>query len=156
MRLTAGVDTLEHKERSVREELHMDDRRAPNLEAMDQREASRLLNELASDLSPEGEYQIRHPEDYVMEMPQSGERFRGRENMRAFQEAFPDNSDAPTIRIRRVLAREGLWSSRVSSTTGADKSCMALPYSSSRTARYGVTLATSPSPSKHQGGGRTW
>jgi hypothetical protein len=109
MRLTAGVDTLEHKERSVREELHMDDRRAPNLEAMDQREASRLLNELASDLSPEGEYQIRHPEDYVMEMPQSGERFRGRENMRAFQEAFPDNSDAPTIRIRRVLAREGLW-----------------------------------------------
>jgi hypothetical protein len=44
-----------------------------------------------------------------MEMPQSGERFRGRENMRAFQEAFPDNSDAPTIRIRRVLAREGLW-----------------------------------------------
>ena len=44
-----------------------------------------------------------------MEMPQSGERFRGRENMRAFQEAFPDISDAPTIRIRRVLAREGLW-----------------------------------------------
>ena len=34
----------------------MDDRRAPNLEAMDQREASRLLNELASDLSPEGEF----------------------------------------------------------------------------------------------------
>ena len=135
----------------------MDDRRAPNLEAMDQREASRLLNELASDLSPEGEYQIRHPEAYVMEMPQSGERFRGRENMRAFQEAFPDISDAPTI--RRYVAYwpgRGCGSSRASSTTGADKSCMALPYSSSRTARYGVTPATSPSPSKHQGGGRTW
>ncbi len=39
-------------------------------------------------LSAEEEYEIRH-QDYVMEMPQSGERFRGRENMRAFQEAHP-------------------------------------------------------------------
>jgi len=36
---------------------------------MDDQEATRLLTELASALSPEGEYQIRHPEDYVMEMP---------------------------------------------------------------------------------------
>jgi len=86
----------------------MDDRQAPDLEAMDQREATRLLTELASDLSPEGEYRIRHPEDYSMEMPQSGERFRGRENMRAFQEAFPP-SNRPSIRIRRVLVRDGLW-----------------------------------------------
>jgi hypothetical protein len=44
-----------------------------------------------------------------MEMPQSRERFVGRENLRAFQEAFPDNADKPTIRIRRVLVGEGLW-----------------------------------------------
>ena len=33
-------------------------------------------------------------------MPQSGERIRGRENMRAFQEAYPDPS---TIQPRRVV-----------------------------------------------------
>jgi hypothetical protein len=41
-----------------------------------------------------------------MEMPQSGERIRGRENMRAFQEAYPN---PPTIRLRRVVVRESLW-----------------------------------------------
>jgi SnoaL-like domain len=76
---------------------------------MDERGATRLLTALASDLSAEGEYLIRHPEDYAMEMPQSGERIRGRENMRAFQEAFPDHSDAPSIRIRRVLVGDGSW-----------------------------------------------
>jgi hypothetical protein len=87
----------------------VEDRRAPDLEEMDEREATRLLTELASDLSPEGEHRIRHPEDYVMEMPQSGERFRGRDSVRAFQEAYTDHSDPPSIRIRRVLVREGLW-----------------------------------------------
>ena len=87
----------------------MDDRRAPNLEAMDQEEATRFLTERASNLSAEEEYRIRHPEDYVMEMPQSGERIRGRENMRSFQEAFPGHSTPPSIRIRRVLVRDGLW-----------------------------------------------
>jgi hypothetical protein len=87
----------------------MDSRRVPELEEMDEPEATRLLAELASALSPEEEYQIRHPEDYVMEMPQSGERFRGRENMRAFQEAFPSDSGLPSIQIRRVLVREALW-----------------------------------------------
>jgi hypothetical protein len=80
-----------------------------NIEEMDERQALRFLTELASALSPEEEYQIRHPEDYVMEMPQSGERFRGRENMRAFQEAFPTDSGLPSIRIRRVLVRQALW-----------------------------------------------
>jgi SnoaL-like protein len=86
----------------------MDEQRVPDLEEMDEQQAQRFLEGLASDLSPEGEYAIRH-EDYVMEMPQSGERFVGRENMRAFQESFPDNADKPTIRIRRVLVGEGLW-----------------------------------------------
>ena len=85
----------------------MDGRRAPDLEPMGDQEAIRLLTELASALSPEGEYQIRHPEDYIMEMPQSGERFRGRESVRALQEAFTENSVPPGIRIRRVLVREG-------------------------------------------------
>jgi hypothetical protein len=61
------------------------------------------------DLSPEEEYNVRH-QDYVMEMPQSGERFRGRENMRAFQRARSDHSTLPrSLQLRRVLVKEGLW-----------------------------------------------
>lgn len=87
----------------------MESQRVPDLEAMDGQEAARWLAGLASDLSPEAEYAIRHEEDYAMEMPQSGERIRGRENVRAFQEAFLSDSDPPSIRIRRVTVREGLW-----------------------------------------------
>ena len=87
----------------------MDDQRVFNLEEMDEQEASRFLTELLSRLSPEEEYNARH-EDYVMEMPQSGERFRGRERMREFQEAYSDNATPPSsIRLRRVLVKEGLW-----------------------------------------------
>ena len=87
----------------------MEGHKEPNLAAMNEQEATRFLTELASALSPEGEYRTRHPEDYVMEIPQSGERFRGRESVRAFQEAFTENSAPPKIRIRRILVRDGLW-----------------------------------------------
>jgi len=56
-------------------------------------------------LSAEAEYQLRH-EDYVMEMPQSGERIRGREAMRSMQEAYPT---PPAITIRRVAGSGSLW-----------------------------------------------
>ena len=85
----------------------MDEQRVPNLQEMDQQQAQHFLTELLSNLSPEKEYYVRHPDDYVMEMPQSGERFRGRENVRAFQEAFP--TTPPSIQLRRVLVKEGLW-----------------------------------------------
>ena len=86
----------------------MDDQPVPNLEEMDERQARRFLEELFTTLSAEKEYAVRH-EDYAMEMPQSGERIRGPENMRAFQQAFASNSTPPSIRIRRVLVRAGLW-----------------------------------------------
>ena len=60
----------------------------PNLEEMDEQQAHRFLTELLSSLSPQEEYDVRH-QDYVMEMPQSGESIRGRERMREFQEAYP-------------------------------------------------------------------
>ena len=41
-----------------------------------------------------------------MEMPQSGERISGREKMRQFQEAY---ASPPTIQLRRVMFRDGLW-----------------------------------------------
>lgn len=75
---------------------------------MDERQARNFLIEMFTSLSPEAEYEIRH-EGYVMEMPQSGERVRGRERMRKFQESFASFSSPPTIRLRRVLVGENLW-----------------------------------------------
>ncbi len=56
-------------------------------------------------LSAEQEYGVRHP-DYVMEMPQSNERIRGRDAMRAMQEAFPA---PPDVRLRRVHGSGRTW-----------------------------------------------
>jgi hypothetical protein len=87
----------------------MEDQRVPNLEEMDEEQARHFLTQLYLNLSPEEEYNVRHQE-YVMEMPQSGERFRGRENMRAFQRARGNHVTPPrSLRLRRVLVREGLW-----------------------------------------------
>jgi hypothetical protein len=67
-------------------ETQMDEQLAPNLEQMDEQEARQFLAELFSRLSVEAEDRIRHDE-YTMEWPQSGERLRGRQKMKAFQEA---------------------------------------------------------------------
>ena len=81
----------------------------PNLEEMDERQAHRFLIELYTVLSAEKEYALRH-EDYVMEMPQSGERIRGRENMLGFQKALARNlPNPPRIRIDRVRVRDRIW-----------------------------------------------
>lgn len=56
-------------------------------------------------LSPAQEYAVRHP-DYVMEMPQSNERIRGRDAMRAMQEAFPT---PPRVRLRGVHGSGRTW-----------------------------------------------
>jgi hypothetical protein len=50
-----------------------------------------------------------------MEMPQSGERTRGREKMRAFQAAYPS---PPTMRLRRVIVKDGLWVAEIVSDYG--------------------------------------
>lgn len=56
-------------------------------------------------LDPHTEYEQRHP-DYVMEMPQSGERIRGRDQMRAMQEAFPT---PPKGILRRIVGSGDVW-----------------------------------------------
>ena len=48
---------------------------------------------------------MRHP-DYVMEMPQSQERIRGRDAMRSMQETFPV---PPELTLRRVLGSGHVW-----------------------------------------------
>ncbi len=72
---------------------------------MDEQQAQHFLAELLSNLSAEQEYEIRH-DKYTMKMPQSGERIRRREKMRAFQEAYPH---PPSIQLRRVVVRDGQW-----------------------------------------------
>lgn len=86
--------------------------RSLDLEEMSEREAHDFLTNLLSNLDPEEEYNVRHPDDYVLEMPQSGERIRGREVMRRFQRSYASLSPsdpARGIRVSRVLVRDGLW-----------------------------------------------
>jgi hypothetical protein len=90
----------------------MAEQQVPNLQEMDEREAHRFLTDLYSRHIPEEEYNVRHPEYYVMEMPQSGERFSGRENMRSFQEAHPTSAGAPSAGQGGTVGRRGghrLW-----------------------------------------------
>jgi hypothetical protein len=72
------------------------------MEAADVRE---LFTRLFEHMSPVEEHELRHP-DFVMEMPQSGERIRGRENMRAMQENYPG---PPNIALRRVVGSGDVW-----------------------------------------------
>ena len=56
-------------------------------------------------LDPQAEYELR-ADAYVMEMPQSGERIRGRDKMRAFQEAFPN---PPQATLKRITGAGDTW-----------------------------------------------
>lgn len=56
-------------------------------------------------LSAQEEYDIR-TDDYVMEMPQSGERISGRDKMRAFQEAYPN---PPSMKLLRILGVDDIF-----------------------------------------------
>ncbi len=87
----------------------MDEQRVPNLEEMDEQQARSFLEGLMSELGAESGYELRH-EDFVMEMPQSGERIRGRKKMRELQGTYPA---PPSMRLRRVIVREGLWVAEV-------------------------------------------
>jgi hypothetical protein len=68
---------------------------------------NRLLLEryLAGRLDSEQEYALRH-EDVVIDMPQSGERIRGRDNMKAMQDAYPG---PPEITVRRIVGSGDVW-----------------------------------------------
>jgi hypothetical protein len=85
----------------------------PNLEQIDEQQVQRFLEGMMSDLGADSGYEVRH-EDFVMEMPQSGECIRGREKMREFQGAYPA---PPAMRLRRVV-REGLWVAEIVSAYG--------------------------------------
>lgn len=68
-------------------------------------------------LSAEREYLLRRP-DFVMEMPQSRERLRGRDAMRKLQEAFP--GPPPSMTLRRVVGAGRVWVAEALSDYGED------------------------------------
>jgi hypothetical protein len=70
------------------------------------REGLELLFSHGGGLSAADEYDLRHP-DYLMVMPQSGERISGRDRMRAMQESFP--GPPPTLTLRRVTGSGRAW-----------------------------------------------
>ena len=74
---------------------------------MDDRQVRDKLTAMVTNLDPDAEYEWRH-EDFVADMPQSGERIRGRDNMRAMQRAFPPDR-APTFKVRRITGGGDVW-----------------------------------------------
>lgn len=71
------------------------------------REVRDGLAELLSALDPDAEHALRH-EDFVADMPQSGERIRGRDAMRELQRAFPPDTK-PTFGVRQITGARELW-----------------------------------------------
>ena len=129
-----------------------DEQRVRPLDEMDEREARRFLTRLLSRLDPEEEYNVRH-EDYVMEMPQSGERIRGRERMREFQESYSSNATPPVgLSVRRVLVRDGLWVVEGNIGYEGSRAFEVVMISELREERCGGTAGTSPSRSRRQSG----
>ena len=74
---------------------------------MDAQQVREILTTMVTDLDPDAEYELRH-EDFVADMPQSGERIRGRDNMRAMQRAFPPDRK-PAFRLRRITGAGEVW-----------------------------------------------
>ena len=73
---------------------------------MQEHEVRELFERLRQAMDPDLEYQHRH-EDYLLELPQSGERL-DRDGLRRLQETFPGGK-APRIRLRRVTGGGDVW-----------------------------------------------
>ena len=85
---------------------------------MGERENRAVVERFLTDakLDPAAEAELR-TEDYVLEMPQSGERIRGRENMRRFQEAYPN---PPDVTLRSLRGRDDLFVAEVTNDYQGD------------------------------------
>jgi hypothetical protein len=71
------------------------------------REIRATLAQLLSARDADAEYDVRH-EDSIAEMPQSGERIRGRDAMRELQRAFPEDTK-PIFTVRRITGAGEVW-----------------------------------------------
>ena len=73
---------------------------------MQEHEVRELFERLRSAMDPELEYRHRH-EDYLLELPQSGERL-DRDGLRRLQTSFPGGM-APRIKLLRVTGGGDVW-----------------------------------------------
>jgi hypothetical protein len=73
---------------------------------MQEHEVRELFQRLRTAMDPELEYQHRH-EDYLLELPQSGERI-DRDGLRRLQTTFPGDM-APKIKLLRVTGGGDVW-----------------------------------------------
>jgi hypothetical protein len=85
---------------------------------MDDQWIRETLTEMVTNLDADAEYELRH-EDFVADMPQSGERIRGRDNMRAMQQAFPPDR-TPTFRVRRITGADDAWTVEATGDYGGE------------------------------------
>ena len=85
---------------------------------MDAQQIRETLIDMVTNLDPDAEYELRH-EDFVADMPQSGERIVGRDNMRALQQAFPADR-TPTFRVRRVSGADNTWTVEATGDYGGE------------------------------------
>src|SRR4051794_29552333 len=85
---------------------------------MDDHHIRETLIEMVTNLDPDAEYELRH-EDFVADMPQSGERIRGRGNMRAMQQAFPPEG-TPTFEVRRITGANDVWTVEATGDYGGE------------------------------------
>ena len=74
----------------------------------------KLKRYLEGELDSGLEHALRH-EDVVIDMPQSGERIRGRDNMKAMQDAYPG---PPKVKVRRIVGSGDLCVAEVRSDYG--------------------------------------
>ncbi len=74
---------------------------------MDDQQIRQTLTAMMTQLDPDVEFALRH-DDFVADIPQSGERIAGRENMRALQRAFPPDR-VPTFTVRRITGGGDMW-----------------------------------------------
>jgi hypothetical protein len=73
---------------------------------MQEHEVRELFERQRSAMDPELEYRLRH-EDYLLELPQSGERL-DRDGLRRLQTTFPGGT-APKIELLRVTGGGDVW-----------------------------------------------
>ncbi len=85
---------------------------------MDDSQTRKMLTAMVTNLDADAEYELRH-EDFVADMPQSGERIRGRDNMRALQQAFPPDR-TPTFRVRRITGGGDVWTVEATGDYGGE------------------------------------
>lgn len=79
---------------------------AESLGATDE-EIRAKLEELATSLDADAEHALRH-DDFVADIPQSGERIRGRDAMREMQQAFPPETQ-PRFSVKQIAGSGDRW-----------------------------------------------